>query len=206
MVERLISVHENLTAQGLRVGAVGPTFLDLNTGQRIPFQVQLEGYFLYGYEIPTSDDPHIEVLSLITSGSLIPTSAFRDIGLMREEFFIDKVDIEWSFRARARNYQLFGTGRAHMSQRLGDGEVKVWYFGWRYISLYSPLRVYYQVRNYVAMCRLDYVDWKWKLRKGWFTLGIFYSQSLFGKMRGKAFFMGLLGLWHGLVNRMGKYG
>jgi rhamnosyltransferase len=124
---------------------------------------------------------------------------------MREEFFIDKVDIEWCFRARAQGYQSFGTGRAHMCQRLGDGEVKIWYFGWRYISLYSPIRVYYQIRNYVAMCRLDYVDWKWKVRKGWSTLGIFYAQGFFGKRRGEACLMGLFGLWHGLVNRMGKY-
>ena len=61
---------------------------------------------------------------------------------MREEYFIDKVDIEWCFRARASKYQLFGTGRAHMYQRLGDGGIKVWFFGWRDVSSYSPLRVY----------------------------------------------------------------
>jgi rhamnosyltransferase len=206
MVEQLKSVHEHLAGQGLRVAAVGPAFIDLHTDLTIPFQVQLPGHIFYGHGTPTPDEPHIEVLSLITSGSLIPTTIFRDVGLMREEFFIDKVDIEWSLRARAKKYQLFGTALARMHQRLGDGEVKVWYFGWRYVSLYSPLRVYYQVRNYVAMCRLDYVDWKWKLRKGWFTLGIFYSQGFFGKMRGKVFLMGFLGLWHGIVNRMGRYG
>ena len=206
MVGGLMSVHEHLASQGIRVGAVGPTFLNLHTGQRIPFQVLLPGRAFYGERHPVLDEQKIEVLSLITSGSLIQASVFCDVGLMREEYFIDKVDIEWCFRARASKYQLFGTGRAHMYQRLGDGGIKVWLFGWRDVSSYSPLRVYYQVRNYVAMCRLGYVDWKWKLKKGWFTLGIIYSQGVFGKNRGKACLMGLLGLWHGLVNRMGKYG
>jgi rhamnosyltransferase len=206
MVERLMSVQERLASQGVRVGAVGPTFVNLHTGKRVPFQVQLPGRAFYGEKHPNLDEQNIEVLSLITSGSLIQTSIFRDVGLMREEYFIDKVDIEWCFRARASKYRLFGTGRAHMYQRLGDGGVKVWFFGWHDVSLYSPLRVYYQVRNYVAMCRLDYVDWKWKLKKGWFTLGIVYSQGVFGKMRGKVCLMGFLGLWHGIVNRMGRYG
>ena len=51
MVERLMSVHEHLASQGIRVGAVGPTFLDLHTGQRIPFQALLPSRAFYGEKI-----------------------------------------------------------------------------------------------------------------------------------------------------------
>jgi len=205
MVENLIRAYSELSASGLRVGAVGPTFTDLNRALTLPFQVQLPGHLFYGHRTPSADEPHVEALGLITSGTLIPISTIRDVGLMREEYFIDKVDTEWCHRARAKGYRLFGTGWACMHQRLGEGGLRVWYFGWRDESVYSPLRIYYQLRNYVAICRLDYVDWRWKLRIGWYTLGVFYSQSFFGKTRGKAFKMGFLGLWHGIIKKMGRY-
>jgi rhamnosyltransferase len=205
MVENLLRAYSNLSGAGLRVGAVGPTFTDLHRALTLPFQVQLPGHLFYKHRIPSEDEPHVEALGLITSGTLIPISTIRDVGLMREEYFIDKVDIEWCHRVRAKGYRLFGTGWARMYQRLGEGKLKVWYFGWRHDSVYSPLRIYYQIRNYVAICRLDYVDWKWKVRNGWYTFGVFYSQVFFGKTRGKACLMGLLGLWHGIVNKMGRY-
>ncbi|WP_153144945.1 glycosyltransferase family 2 protein [Dechloromonas sp. H13] len=205
MVENLILAYSELLASGLRVAAVGPTFTDLNRTLTLPFQVQLPGHFFYGHRAPSAEEPHVEALGLITSGSLIPISAIRDVGLMREEYFIDKVDTEWCHRARARGYRLFGTGWARMHQRLGEGGLRVWYFGWREESVYSPLRIYYQLRNYVAICRLDYVDWRWKARIGWYTAGVFYSQIFFGRTRAKAFKMGLLGLWHGVVKKMGRY-
>jgi rhamnosyltransferase len=205
MLENLIRAYSELSASGLRVGAVGPTFTDLNRALTLPFQVQLPGHLFYGHRTPSAEEPHVEALGLITSGTLIPISTIRDVGLMREEYFIDKVDTEWCHRARAKGYRLFGTGWAHMHQRLGEGGLRVWYFGWRDESVYSPLRIYYQLRNYVAICRLDYVDWRWKLRIGWYTLGVFYSQIVFGKTRGKAFKMGFLGLWHGIFKKMGRY-
>ncbi len=205
MVGSLLRVYSELSAVGVQVGAVGPTFTDLHRARAVPFQVQLPGRLFYGHQAPTKEVPHVEALSLISSGSLIPVSILRDVGLMREEFFIDKVDIEWCHRARAKGYRIIGTGLARMYQRLGERKLKIWYFGWVDDSVYSPLRVYYQLRNYVAICRLDYVDWKWKIRNGWYTLGVFYAQVLFGETRSKACKMGLLGLWHGIVNKMGKY-
>lgn len=205
MVENLLQAYSELSASGFRVGAVGPTFTDLHRALTLPFQVQLPGRLFYGHQTPTVEEPHVEALGLITSGTLIPISIIRNVGLMREEYFIDKVDIEWCHRARAKGYRLFGTGWARMNQRLGEGRLKVWYFGWRHDSVYSPLRIYYQIRNYIAICRLDYVDWKWKVRNGWYTFGVFYSQIFFGKTRGKACSMGMLGLWHGIVKKMGKY-
>jgi rhamnosyltransferase len=36
----------------------------------------------------------------------------REVGPMREDFFIDHVDIEWSHRMRAAGHALFGVGAA----------------------------------------------------------------------------------------------
>lgn len=206
MVAGLLRGAQELTARGVRVGAVGPTFTDAHTGLTFPFQVDVPGRLFYGHMRPSAERPLVEALSLITSGTLIPASAWAAVGAMREDFFIDHVDIEWSHRARAAGYKLYGTVYALMVHRMGDAQLRVWYFGWRRESAYSPLRVYYRMRNFVALCKLDFISLRWKLRNGWYTFGVVYSQVLFGHSRLRALSMALRGLWDGLRGRMGRFG
>ncbi|HXO31220.1 MAG TPA: glycosyltransferase family 2 protein, partial [Candidatus Acidoferrales bacterium] len=60
-----------------------------------------------------------EVSSVITSGSLIPLNAHAAIGAFREDFFIDHVDTEYCFRARAMGYRVIRTRRPIMSHNIG---------------------------------------------------------------------------------------
>lgn len=205
MVEGLMATWKDLTGRGLRVGAVGPVFADRRTGREFPFQACVPGKFFYGHVGATEETPVVEALTLITSGQLIPVEALRDVGLMREDLFIDKVDFEWCLRARARGWRVFGTRLAHMDHAMGDDGLDVWYFGWRREPAYSPLRIYYVVRNYVALCREKEIGLRWKIRNGWYTFGMVYSQVLFGKYNLKSLRMALRGLWDGARNRMGRY-
>jgi rhamnosyltransferase len=203
MVAGLLRALGELTARGERIGAVGATFTDLHTGITFPFQVEIPGKFFYGHARADAEHPLVEVLGLITSGTLAPIGAFSEVGLMREELFIDKVDIEWCHRARASGSKLFGTSYATMLHRLGDAHLRVWYFGWRNESAYSPVRVYYQVRNFIALCKMPYISWRWKVRNGWFTFGVMYSQVFFGDDRKRSWTMALRGLWDGVRGKMG---
>ena len=206
MVRELCRAYRALTDAGLQVGAVGPTYTDLHTGLTYPFQAHLPGRLFYGHQSPTGEAPHVEVLTLITSGTLIPAGAFRDAGGMREDFFIDQIDIEWCHRARSRGYRLFGTGWAAMSQRMGEAPLRVWCLRWRNESAYSPLRIYYRLRNFVAMLKLDYIDWRWKLRSSWYHLGLLYSHVFFGPRPLETLKMYFMGVWHGLRGKMGAAG
>lgn len=205
MVENLRSAFEELAAQGIRLGAIGPTYTDLYTRLTYPFQVKLPGCFFYGHQVPTANTPHVEVLTLITSGTLITVSVFREVGLMREDFFIDQVDVEWCHRARWKGYRLFGTGWATMYQRMGEARLRVWYKGWRYESAYSPLRIYYRLRNFVALWKLDFIDWRWKLRSSWYSLGIVYAHFFFGEHCLETLRMSARGVWDGVRGRMGRF-
>ena len=206
MVENLCRSYADLTAQGVTVGAVGPTFTDLHTSLTYPFQAQLPGKFFYGHKAATAESPHVEALTLITSGTLIPTDVIRNVGTMREDFFIDHVDIEWCHRARSLGYSLFGTGWATMYQRMGEAQLRVWYLRWRYESEYGPIRIYYRLRNFVALWKLDFVDLRWKVRSTWYWLGIIYAHMFFAKKKNaEHFIMAAKGVWHGLINRMGPY-
>ena len=205
MVAALLRAEAELLARGEPVGAVGPTYTDAHTGITFPFQARVPGRFFYGHVRPSAQQPIVEALTLITSGTLIRAAAWAATGPMREDFFIDHVDIEWSQRARAAGLKLFGTQYATMAHRMGDDQLRVWYFGWRRESAYSPLRVYYRIRNFIALCRLPFIPWPWKLRNGWYVLGVVYTQTVFGQKRLAALRMAARGLRDGLRGRMGPW-
>lgn len=207
MVANLRAAYDRLSAAGLAVGAVGPTFTDEHTGYTYPFQADVPGKFFYGHQAPTTEQADVEALTLITSGTLVPANVLREVGGMREDFFIDHVDIEWSHRARSKGYKLYGIGRATMRQSMGDEDLRVWYFGWRLESTYQPLRIYYRIRNYVALTRLEYISWRWKVRSAWYWTGIVYAHVFFGPKgtRLECLRMALRGLLDGVRNRMGRY-
>jgi rhamnosyltransferase len=206
MVDGLLDSYQRVTRHSPNVAAIGPLFTDIHTGIVFPFQVDIPHKFFYGHRRPSAEQPEVEALTLITSGTLVPLSVFDEVGLMREEFFIDKVDIEWCLRAKAKGFVLYGTERAKMYQRLGERQLRVWYLYWRNMSVYSPTRVYYQVRNFFGLCRLPYVSARWKFRHAWFTFGAAYSQIVFGDQRLEAAKMTLRGVWHGVRGRMGALG
>lgn len=205
MVAALLSAMADLQRSGQRVGAVGPSYTDQHTGITFPFQAWVPGRLFYGHARPDAAHPTVEAITLITSGTLIPAAVLHETGPMRDDFFIDHVDIEWSHRARAAGYALFGVGKAVMFHRMGEQALRVWYFGWRQESAYSPVRVYYRIRNFVALCRLRFIPWRWKLRNGWYWLGFVYSQAVFGHHRLAALRMASRGLWDGLRGRMGPW-
>ena len=76
---------------------------------------------------------------------------------------------------------------------------------WRQESAYSPVRVYYRIRNFVALCRLPSIRWHWKLRSAAYWVYFVYTQTVFGQQRLAALRMAARGLWDGLRGRMGPW-
>jgi len=205
MVTGLLRAEYECSAHGNRVGAVGATFTDAHTGITFPFQAHVPGKFFYGHRYASATQPIVEALTLITSGKLIPAEVWKVVGPMREDFFIDYVDIEWCHRARAAGFHLYGTVWARMMHCMGDAQLRVWYFGWRRESAYSPLRVYYRIRNFIVLCKQDIIPARWKLRSAWYSTGFVYSQVIFGRSRVRALHMAWRGLRDGLGGHMGRF-
>ena len=55
----------------------------------------------------------------MASGSFIPNKRLKEIGLMREDFWIDYIDYEFSLRVRKQGYKILGVGGARLNHRLG---------------------------------------------------------------------------------------
>jgi rhamnosyltransferase len=92
-----------------------------------------------------------------------------------------------------------------MYQRMGEAPLRVWYLRWRFESGYSPLRIYDRVRNFIALWKLSFIDWRWKVRSSWYSLGIVYTHLIFGPQRMECLAMFAKGIWHGLTGRLGRY-
>ena len=203
MLAQLLAVAHRLLATGVRLGSVSPAYVDHVTGQMFSFQVQEPGRAFYRSLPGDCADPWVEVITQISSGSLIPCSVFAEVGFMREDYFIDYVDSEWCHRARHHGHQLYGTSLAAMGHRMGDATFPVWYLRWRPFTAYAPQRLYYRFRNFALLMRCDYVPWRWKVRASWYWLGNIYAYLLFSRRRMQNAKFIVRGLWDGLRGRTG---
>ncbi|WP_421219047.1 glycosyltransferase family 2 protein [Aeromonas enteropelogenes] len=159
----LVESEKKLIEDGYNVAAVGPSFFDPVSGESYP-ATRYRGPFIE--RVRLGDDP-IDATFIIASGSLIRIEVLDKIGQMLDGFFIDYIDVEWSLRARSKGYSVFIAPQARMAHTIGDRRLSI--FG-RTISVHSPLRRYYLVRNSFLMLRLGYVPFGYKLRESFFNV------------------------------------
>ena len=100
-----------------------------------------------GIEPSFGDRPYSEVHTAITSGSLISVEAFERASGFREDFFIDSVDHEFSFRLLELGYAVLLTRKEGLQHEIGAPARRR--FLWKKIatSNHSAARRYYMSRN-----------------------------------------------------------
>ena len=199
MVQDLVNAAQQIENRGIRLAAVGPRYIDPRQDNPPPF-IKRKGLSITR-QTCTPSQPFVEVDYLISSGCLIPTKAIEAVGLMREDLFIDYVDIEWGLRALQMGYQSYGVCHATMNHGLGDQPID--FFG-KKIPSHSPLRHYYLFRNAIALYRDPNLSIGWKIADGWRLLLKYIFYTIFGKPRHKHLSMMSKGILDGLLNRMGK--
>lgn len=198
MVAALLNAFETLPG---RVAAVGPRFHDLREDRDAPF-VRV-GFPLNQKLGCQRLGQAIECDFLISSGTLIPLSVIDKIGLMDAGLFIDNVDLEWSFRARAMGYSLNGICAATMHHRLGDARRSL-PFGLGRVVVHGPVRLYYMMRNRVKLYRLPHTPCVWVAQDLPRALMKFFLFSLLiGPRRRNIRFM-LRGIWDGIRGKFGE--
>lgn len=108
------------------------------------------------------DDSIIELEDNLTSGSVIPVSVFKKIGLMDEHLFIDYIDFEWCLRARNHGYKILASNNHYLNHNLGDSFVNL--FGIKKPVHLSTIRKFYIIRNSLILLNRSYVPFNWKIR------------------------------------------
>ena len=199
MVSKLMIAYCNIAQMKLQIGGIGPRSFISKINQEIPFikQDRLD----YANRSHNSEIKLVPVTYLISSGTLVPIANFEVIGLMREDLFIDYVDIEWCLRAQHHGYQLFGVYEAKMQHDLGDEPMQV--FG-RIFFTHNPLRHYYLIRNAIAMYKLPNIKLSWKIKDA-FKLSIkVMIYCIFCHPRWQHVKMMCYGFKDGIQNRLGE--
>ena len=160
-VAALIRGFANLESSSQRVGCVGPTLRDPETGLTHGFHQCTRWRWMRTYPSVDSKEP-VSCANLNGSGTLVRTALFEQLGGLDESLFIDHVDTEWAFRVLHSGYGLWGIPSAVIDHRMGHSSVRFWWFGWRVWPSRSPLRHYYLFRNAVLLMRRSYVPRVWK--------------------------------------------
>lgn len=197
MLQQLLDAEQALLARQVTPAALGPVYVNGPSQQIAPI-IGPECFFS---KRKYQADPHglIQAAYVITSGQLISRRALEALGLMRDDLFIDAIDIEWGLRAHTRGYASFAVCAARMQHHLGDSQTQI---GQRQIALHSPLRHYYIIRNSLLLLQSSEMNWRWKCSDLFKTLRrlILYpllcsdpwghiramSQGVWDGMRGKA--------------------
>jgi rhamnosyltransferase len=201
MVSSLRVAHDLLHAQGRKIAALGPRYKDSRQNNPPPF-IQVKGLRVHR-QYCSNKDSIVEVDYVIASGCLIPMPAIDAAGPMREELFIDYVDIEWGLRAKYHGLQSFGVCAATMAHSLGDQPIS---FMGRHYPLHSALRHYYHFRNAVWLYKQSFIPLQWKITDAYRLLRKYGFYTLFAKPRATQFWMMTRGMFHGAISRLGKLG
>jgi rhamnosyltransferase len=191
MVEQLLSYFSALSNAGRKVAAIGPRLAD----ERWKSEQRLKPK---GREQEVAN--LLEVDHIIASGSVIPMEVIGAVGGMKDELFIDNVDIEWCLRASRHGYTSFIATNVIMDHQLGEPMNVMG----RIIPTHSPMRHYYMVRNTVWLARQPWLSSRWryvKVPKIALHLSI---NAVFARPHREHWRMMLRGLHHGLKGRMGK--
>jgi rhamnosyltransferase len=203
MVTEMLEAEERLLRASVEVGALGPRLYDERTRRPLCF-VQFRRGVKRLVDPEKCREELIETHHLVASGTMIRRSVLERVGLMREELFLEYVDVEWGLRARALGYRSFGVKAAGMLHNLGERRATV-LFGARSVPLHAPLRHYYTMRNSVFMARLPYVPLYWKAQDALRTALGFVFYSLGNAPRRQQLIMMLRGFAHGFRGRMGRF-
>ena len=149
MVNNLMRSREILETKSTKLCIVGPDTIDI---KRTNFQGEGEGRG-FGYDK--------KVASLITSGVLLSAKIVSIVGLMNEEYFIDCIDHDYSFRASSKGILIYKIADAKLTHNLGD-------FNFNFIKISKPMHIntirhYYIIRNSILLVKKPYSPLKWKI-------------------------------------------
>jgi len=99
--------------------------------------------------------------ALPTSGMFFPTKCLNENAKFSESIFVDWADHEWCYRLSKNGWTFYRDPNLYLTHRLGEREARI--LGKRFY-VPTPFRHYYQVRDAISLCRLDYVPVSAKLR------------------------------------------
>lgn len=162
-ISRMVSAYQDASKYSEKgIAALGPRLINPQSLRQTPFK--LFNRLLFRSDRPfASSITHFTADFLITSGTLIALKHFADIGAMKEDYFIDNIDLEWCFRAKSKDYDLVGTNAALLYHAIGERSLSPLVRA-GIIAQHNPSRTYYSSRNRTHLYSVKYSPLGWKIR------------------------------------------
>jgi rhamnosyltransferase len=132
---------------------VSPLCVDDVTGVPLP-SVRISRY---GWSMPihaADAAGRYPVDMVISSGTTATREVFETAGTFDDGLFIDFVDTEWCLRCRSKQIPIYVVPGLVMRHSVG---LRHFRFGTLTISVHSPVRCYYQIRNSLLLFRKPHI-------------------------------------------------
>jgi len=131
-----------------RVALLAPSYVDRESGVEMRLKRACNG----------------QILTTMTSGSMVPLTTIRKLGFFDESLYMDAVDIEFCLRAR-REGMLILQSPAVLLHSLGATSYHR-LFGLRFgVTNHAANRRYYMTRNRLRLLMRYATDWPWTWRE-----------------------------------------
>jgi rhamnosyltransferase len=143
----LLQSYDELKSKGIKVAGIGP--VAVNEADGLTYGGRLKGAGV------------VEVAHTLSSGFLVPIENIDLVGLKNEQLFIDFVDWEWCWRSASKGLGTYVDTRISIKHQLGIGHKRIFFW---YIGNPSPIRHYYQYRNFLYLLNKPHVSVKWKFK------------------------------------------
>lgn len=182
-----------------KVAAIGPSFYDARSARQKDArrnQFKRDGRAQSVGEKNGGDSPPVQCDCLITSGMLVNLNQIKPAIFFDESYFVDHVDSEWCFRARADGYAIYGSRAVSMGHRISDGNAL--HIGPLTFLSYSPIRRYWHYKNSVRLIKSPNTSLNWKLRLGGIMLISFIPNLFLDKKATSSFVAMFSGIRDGL--------
>ena len=116
-------------------------------------------------DLRMAKDRHGNLLTAMTSGSLVPISIFAELGPHDEKLYMDYVDVELSLRCRRAGYSIVEAPAAILLHSLGS-RTEHTVLGHTFSTTnHDANRRYYITRNRVLLMREYWDDGEWFVRE-----------------------------------------
>lgn len=167
IVHNLLADYNLLKKNNYPIGLIGPIPINKQTGKPYTNQKNIIS------QVYLNNRLFIEAQSIISSFSLVPIEYFIEVGKFYPELFIDFVEIEWCFRLKNKlGLSAYISSRLKIQHELGLSKKNLGMS----ISISSPFRLYYQIRNFLWLTKLPYIpkSWQRRIRKKFLLKFLYY--------------------------------
>ena len=183
---------------------IGPKIFDINVSRYLPAHL-IQGYGVKALPITDEDHGIFRCSSIITSGSVLTAETHRTLGPFREDFFIDHVDTEYSFRAAAKGIPVYIDTSLKLKHEVGKRIDRKLSFLTIIQWNTSPLRQYYSARNCIHISRLYGARFPILVLVNVLTMQQLISVALYEEDKTKKIAAIVAGIMDGLRGRYGTF-